>query len=84
MSIIELDLRHIYNNSRAIEDALQQTFDEAIKKRIREVAIIQAKGGAQLYKKIEKFLQQPSIKKQFQRMENDSKNSGRVIIYFKY
>jgi hypothetical protein len=30
---IKLDLHHIYNNSRAIDDALQQAFDEAIEKK---------------------------------------------------
>jgi hypothetical protein len=32
MSRIKLDLHHIYNNSRAIDDALQQAFDDAIEK----------------------------------------------------
>ena len=84
MTGIELDLRHTYNNSRAIDDALQQSFNEVVSKRIRELVIIPAKGGGQLQKKIERFLQQPSVKKYYQRMENDSKNSGRLIIYFKY
>ena len=81
---IKLDLHHIYDNSRAIDDALQQAFDEAIEKRIREVEIIAGKNIGQLRKKIERFLQQPHIKKQYQRMENDSKNPGRLLVYFKF
>jgi DNA-nicking Smr family endonuclease len=81
---IKLNLHHIYDNSRAIDDALQQAFDEAIEKRIREVEIIGGKNIAQLRKKIERFLQQPHIKKQFQRTENDSRDAGRLLVYFKF
>ena len=84
MARLKLDLHHIYNNSRAIDDALQQVFDEAIEKKIREVEIIPGKGSGQLRKKVERFLQQPHIKKQYHRIENDSKNFGRLFVYFKY
>ena len=84
MARIKLDLHHIYNNSRAIDDALQQVFDEAIEKKIREVEIIPGKGSGQLRKKVERFLQQPHIKKQYHRIENDSKNFGRLFLYFKF
>ena len=84
MSRIKLDLHHIYNNSRAIDDALQQVFDDAIEKKIREVEIIPGKGSGQLRKKVERFLQQPHIKKQYHRTENDSKNFGRLFVYFKF
>lgn len=84
MARIKLDLHHIYNNSRAIDDALQEAFDEAISKKIREVEIIPGKGSGQLRKKVERFLQQPHIKKQYHRIENDSKNFGRLFVYFKF
>ena len=84
MARLKLDLHHIYNNSRAIDDALQNIFDEAIEKRIREVEIIPGKGSGQLRKKVERFLQQPHIKKQYHRIENDSKNFGRLFVYFKF
>jgi len=84
MTSIKLDLHHIYNNSRAIDDALQHVFDEAIEKRIREVEIIPGKSSGQLLKKIERFLQQPHIKKQYQRIGNDSKDSGSLFVYFKF
>ena len=84
MARIKLDLHHIYNNSRAIDDALQQAFDDAIDKKIREIEIIPGKGSGQLRKKVERFLQQPHIKKQFHRIENDSKNFGRLFVYFKF
>ena len=34
MARIKVDLHDIYNNSRAIDNALQQAFDDAIEKRI--------------------------------------------------
>ena len=84
MARIKVDLHHIYNNSRAIDDALQQAFDDAIEKKIREVEIIPGKGSGQLRKKVERFLQQAHIKKQYHRIENDSKNFGRLFVYFKF
>lgn len=84
MSRIKVDLHHIYNNSRAIDDALQQAFDDAIQKKIREVEIIPGKGSGQLRKKVERFLQQPHIKKQYHRIENDRKNFGRLFVYFRF
>ena len=84
MARLKLDLHNIYNNSRAIDDALQNIFDEAIDKKIREVEIIPGKGSGQLRKKVERFLQQPHIKKQYHRIENDSKNFGRLFVYFKF
>ena len=84
MAKIKLDLHNIYNNSAAIDKALQQAFEDAISKKIREVEIIPGKGSGQLRKKVERFLQQPHIKPLYQRIENDSKNFGRLFVYFKF
>jgi dsDNA-specific endonuclease/ATPase MutS2 len=84
MSRIKVDLHDIYNNSKAIDKALQEAFDEAIENRIREVEIIPGKGSGQLKKKVQRFLQQPHIKALYHRMENDSKNFGRLFVYFKF
>ena len=62
MARIKVDLHPIYNNSAAIDRALQEAFDEAIDKKIREVEIIPGKGSGQLRKKVERFLQQKHIK----------------------
>ena len=51
MARIKVDLHAIYNNSAAIDRALQQAFDDAIDKKIREVEIIPGKGSGQLRKK---------------------------------
>jgi dsDNA-specific endonuclease/ATPase MutS2 len=84
MGRIKLDLHDIYNNSSAIDRALQQAFDDAIEKKIREVEIIPGKGSGQLRKKVERFLQQSHIKPLYHRIEHDSKNSGRLFVYFKF
>jgi hypothetical protein len=84
MTHLQLDLHHVYNNSRAVEDALQQVFNEALKKKIREVQIIPGKEGGKLVKKIELFLQQPHIKKHYQRMEKGDKKAGTLIVHFKF
>ncbi len=81
---IKVDLHDIYNNSRAIDKALEDAFEEAISKKIREVEIIPGKGSGQLKKKVLRFLDQPHIKPLYHRMEKDSKNFGRLFIYFKY
>ena len=84
MGRIKLDLHDIYNNSKAIDNALQKAFDDAIDKKIKEVEIIPGKGSGQLRKKVERFLQQAHIKPLYHRIENDSKNFGRLFVYFKF
>jgi dsDNA-specific endonuclease/ATPase MutS2 len=84
MARIKVDLHDIYNNSAAIDRALQNAFEDAINKKIREIEIIPGKGSGQLRKKVNRFLQQPHIKKQFHRIENNSKNFGRLFVYFKF
>lgn len=84
MARIKLDLHPIYNNSKAVDVALQSAFEKAIDKKIREVEIIPGKGSGQLRKKVERFLQLPHIKPLYHRIENDSKNHGRFFVYFKF
>jgi len=84
MARLKLDLHDIYNDSNAIDRALNDIFEEAIEKKIREVEIIPGKGSGQLRKKVERFLQQPHFKPLYHRIENDSKNFGRLFIYFKF
>jgi dsDNA-specific endonuclease/ATPase MutS2 len=84
MARIKVDLHDIYNNSAAIDRALQNAFEDAINKKIREIEIIPGKGSGQLRKKVTRFLQQPHIKQHFHRIENNSKNFGRLFVYFKF
>ena len=84
MARIKVDLHDIYNNSTAIDKALLNAFENAIDKKIGEVEIISGKGIGQLRKKVERFLQMPHIKPLNHRIENDSKNFGRLFVYFKF
>jgi len=84
MGKLKLDLHDIYNNSAAIDKALQAAFEEAIDKKIKEVEIIPGKGSGQLRKKVQRFLQLPHIKPLYHRIENDAKNHGRLFVYFKF
>jgi dsDNA-specific endonuclease/ATPase MutS2 len=84
MARIKLDLHDVYNDTNAIDEALRNAFEQAIQRRIREVEIIPGKGSGQLRKKVERFLQQPHIKPLYHRIENDSKNFGRLFVYFKF
>ncbi len=43
MGKIKVDLHNIYNNSAAIDRVLQQAFEDAINKKIKEVEIIPGK-----------------------------------------
>ena len=84
MSRIKLDLHGIYNDSKAIDKALLKAFEDAIDKKIKEVEIIPGKGSGQLKKKVQRFLQLPHIKPLYHRIDNDSKNHGRLFVYFKF
>lgn len=84
MARIKVDLHDIYNNSAAIDKALKNAFEDAIEKKIGEVEIIPGKGSGQLRKKVERFLQLPHIKPMYHRIENDSKNFGRLFVYFRF
>ena len=84
MAKLKLDLHEIYNKGRDIDRALKDIIEEAIEKKIETVEIIPGKGSGQLKKKVLRFLQQPEIKKLYHRVEKDSKNFGRVFVYFRF
>lgn len=83
-SRIKIDLHEVFNNSRGIEWALEDAFRNAVENKIREIEIIPGKGSGQLRKRVERFLQQPHIKSLYHRVENDSKNFGRLFVYFRF
>ena len=84
MAKLQLDLHSIYNNSKAIDSALDNIIEEAISKKIKIVEIISGKGSGQLKKKVIRFLEQPHIKKHYHRLDKDSKNFGRLFVHFKF
>ena len=83
MAKLKLDLHCIFNKGDQIEHALQDIMERANEKNAKTVEIIHGKGSGQLKKKVLRFLQQPHIREQYQRVVKDPKNSGRLFIYFK-
>ncbi len=83
MAKLKLDLHDIYNRGDEIEKELNKIIEEALEKKIKMVEIIPGKGSGQLKKRVLKFLEQPHIKAQYHRIKKDSKNFGRLFVYFK-
>lgn len=84
MAKLKLDLHTIYNKGEAIDEALQAIIDEAVEKKIKQVEIIPGKGSGALKKRVLRFLDQKEIKQQYHRIQKDSKNFGRLFVYFKH
>lgn len=84
MSKLKLDLHDIFNNSKKIEEALNEVIDEAVERKIDIVEIIPGKGSGQLKKRVIRFLEQKHIKQKYHRIDKDSKNFGRLFVRFKH
>ncbi|MEV0647380.1 Smr/MutS family protein [Phytomonospora sp. NPDC050363] len=84
MAKLVLDLHDIYNKGTQIDRALRDIIDEAISKKITTVEIIPGKGSGALKKKVLRFLDQKEIKALYHRIDKDSRNFGRLFVYFKF
>ena len=84
MAKLKLDLHDTYNQGRKIDEALEDIIREAVDKKIKEVEIIPGKGSGQLKKKVLRFLDRKDIKALYHRVDKDSKNFGRLFVYFKF
>ncbi len=84
MAKLVLDLHDIYNKGQKIESELNRIITEALEKKIKVVEIIPGKGSGQLKKKVLRFLDQKHIKNKYHRIDKDSKNFGRLFVYFKF
>lgn len=84
MSKIKLDLHDIFNKGAQIEQALQDVINQAVQKKIDEVEIIPGKGSGQLKKRVLRFLDQKQIRQLYHRIDKDSKNFGRLFVYFRH
>ena len=84
MAKLKLDLHDIYNQGHKIDEALENIIHEAVEKKIKEVEIIPGKGSGQLKKKVLRFLDRKDIKALYHRVDKDSKNFGRLFVYFKF
>lgn len=84
MAKLKLDLHDIYNKGYKIDQELENIIDEAVEKKIKTVEIIPGKGSGQLKKRVLRFLDQKHIKQKYHRIDKDSKNFGRLFVYFKF
>lgn len=84
MAKIKLDLHDIYNKGDQIDRELNNAINEAIEKKIKTLEIIPGKGSGQLKKRVLRFLDQKHIKQKYHRIDKDSKNFGRLFVYFKF
>ena len=84
MGKLQLDLHDIFNKGEKIDTALKEIIEEAVERKIKLVEIIPGKGSGQLKKRVLRFLQQPEIKRQYHRIDKDSKNHGRLFVRFKF
>tara|TARA_Y100001968_G_C19304796_1_gene691051 strand:- start:853 stop:1110 length:258 start_codon:yes stop_codon:yes gene_type:complete len=78
------DLHDIYNQSKKLEDTLNEAIKEAVEKKIKTIEIIPGKGSGQLKKRVLRFLNQSHIKNQYHRIDKDSKNFGRLFVHFRH
>lgn len=81
---LKLDLHDIYNRGVDIDRALHDIIAQAVAKKAPLVEIIPGKGSGALKKRVLRFLDQPTIKAQYHRVEKDSKNFGRVFVHFRW
>jgi DNA-nicking Smr family endonuclease len=79
-----LDLHDIAHSGHAIERALLAVMAEAQAKKAPLVEIIPGKGSGALKKTVLRFLERPEIRSQYQRVQKDSKNHGRLFVHFRW
>ena len=79
-----LDLHDIAHSGAAIERALLGVMAEARAKKAPLVEIIPGKGSGALKKTVLRFLERPEVRSQYQRVQKDSKNHGRLFVHFRW
>lgn len=82
MSKTTIDLHEFYNDTSEIEAALNKIIHDAVENGTEIIEIIHGKGSGQLKKRVLRFLQQPTIKQLYKRIEKDRKNFGRLFVRF--
>lgn len=83
MAKLKLDLHDVFNKGALVDSEVERVISEAAQKNIKTVEIIPGKGSGQLKKRVLKLLNQKHIKDKYHRLEKDSKNHGRIFVYFK-
>lgn len=81
--MLTLDLHPIFRNNRDIELALRQAIFKAARSGETSMEIIPRKGSGKLKKRVLAFLNQPHIKKLYERFETDPSNDGRIVVHLR-
>jgi DNA-nicking Smr family endonuclease len=84
MAKLKLDLHDIYNKGDTIDAELARIMREAVDRRIELVEIIPGKGSGQLKKRVLRYLNQPSVRALYHRIEKDDRNFGRIFVHFRH
>lgn len=82
-SVLHLDLHPISRRGDAIDDALDELFETAVRTRVKSAEIIPGKGTGQLMKRVKKYLDRKQVKALYKRVEVDAKNHGRLFVHFR-
>ncbi|HPD14510.1 MAG TPA: Smr/MutS family protein [Planctomycetota bacterium] len=81
---IKIDLHEVARDGAAIERELHDAFDEAQRLRVKCLQIVHGKGTGQLKRRVDRFLKEPQVKAVTRNIDHDSKNWGRLFIYFRW
>lgn len=80
--MLTLDLHPIFRNNRDIELALRQAVFKAASSGETVLQIIPGKGSGQLRRRTLAFLGQKHIRRLYDRVEEDTGNTGRILVHF--
>ena len=79
-----LDLHPVFNQGRAIEQALHEAMDEAEVRKVKELEIITGKGSGALRKRVLRFLDSKQMRARYHRIDKDAGNHGRIFVHFRF
>lgn len=82
--ILKIDLHEVARDGAAIERELREAFEEAQRLRVKCLQIVHGKGTGQLKRRVDRFLKEPQVKAVTRNIDHDSKNWGRLSIYFRW
>lgn len=81
---IKIDLHEVARDGKGIESMLREAFEEAQRLRVRCLQIVHGKGTGRLKRSVDRFLKQPEVKAVTRNIDHDSKNWGRLFVYFRW
>ena len=66
------------------DEQIKAIFEEAQRLRVRCLQIVHGKGTGRLKRSVDRFLKQPEVKAVTRNIDHDSKNWGRLFVYFRW